>query len=79
MIISLFFFQDVGIVKAQEKINKYFKMLSAEFFTQTAMALSNNILLGVWIMIARHLDRLVVQKHRLEDDFSDIFCIFCTT
>ena len=39
-------------------------MSSAEIFTQTAMALSNNILLDVWIIIACHLDRLVVHKHR---------------
>ena len=64
MISSLFFFQKIGIVNAQEKIRKYFKMSSAEIFTQTSMALYSNILLGVWIVIACHLDKLVVHKHR---------------
>ena len=50
MIISLFFFQEIDIVKAQKNIRKYFKMSSAEIFTQTTMALSNNVLLDVWIL-----------------------------
>ena len=64
MIISLFFLQKIGIVKAQVKIRKHFKMSSAETFTQTAMALSNNILFDIWIIIACHLDRVVVHTHR---------------
>ena len=65
MIISLFFFPENRHCQSSEKkIRKCFKMPSAEIFTQTAMALSNNILLGVLIIIACHLARLVVHKHR---------------
>ena len=58
-----FFFPENRHCQGSRKSQKYFKISSAETFTQTAMALSNNILLDVWITIPCHLDRLGVHKH----------------